>query len=127
MVGVVSGITGAAPIWHDIMTHILAGKKPEIPQKPPKVVGKYVCGSSGQVAAEGQQCSNRYEYFIKGAPTPKTGTTVRQKVFIDKTTNAEAKPGQTENVEEREESVFIDPSGQKYCLSCARPSPPPAP
>jgi penicillin-binding protein 1C len=125
MVGVVSGITGAAPIWHDIMAHILDGKKPEIPQKPPKVVGKYVCGATGQVAKDGQQCSNRYEYFIKGAPTVKSGTTVTQKVFVDKTTNIEAKPGQTDNVEERDETVFIDPSGQKYCLSCARPSPPP--
>lgn len=122
MSGIVSGVSGAAPIWHDIMAHILEGKKPEIPQKPPKVVGRYVCGSTGQVATDGQKCSNRYEYFIKGAPTiKKTGTTTRQKVFIDKTTGAEAKPGQTENVEEREETVFIDASGAKYCVSCAKP------
>lgn len=125
MSGVVSGVTGAAPIWHDIMTHILTGKKPEIPQKPPKVVGKYVCGATGQVAPSGTQCSNRYEYFIKGAPTAKTGYTTTQKVWVDKTTNVEAKPGQTDNVEERDQTVFIDPSGQKYCVSCARPSPPP--
>lgn len=125
MSGVVSGVTGAAPIWHDIMAHILEGKKPEIPQKPPKVVGKYVCGATGQTAPEGQQCSSRYEYFIKDAPKVKEGGTSRQKVFIDKTTGAEAKPGQTENVEEREETVFVDPSGAKYCVSCARPSPAP--
>jgi len=27
MSGIVSGVTGAAPIWHDIITHILAGQK----------------------------------------------------------------------------------------------------
>lgn len=125
MVGVVSGVTGAAPIWHDIMEHILKDKKPEIPQKPPKVVGKYVCNSSGQTAPEGEKCSSRYEYFIKDAPKVKQGATTRQKVFIDKTTGAEAKAGQTENVEEREETVYIDPSGQKICISCAKPSPAP--
>jgi 1A family penicillin-binding protein len=127
MSGLVSGITGAAPIWHEIMTHVLQGKKPEIPQKPPKVVGKYVCGATGQVAPTGQQCSNRYEYFIKDAPKVKTGFTTTEKVWVDKTTNTEAKAGQTDNVEQRDETVFVDPSGQKFCLSCAKPSPAPPP
>jgi len=126
MSGIVSGVTGAAPIWHDIITHILAGKKPEIPQKPPKVVGRYVC--NGQPAPEGQKCSNRYEYFIKGAPTPKSGTTTTQKVFVDKSTNVEAKTW-TKLIMLKSEmkQCLLNATGQKYCVSCARPSPVPNP
>jgi len=37
---IASGITGAAPIWHDIMVYLLANKKQEIPQKPPDIFSK---------------------------------------------------------------------------------------
>lgn len=127
MSGIVSGVTGAAPIWNGIMTHLLEGKKPEIPQKPPNVYGKYICVGSGQVASgSGAGCATRYEYLIKGTEEKKVAVT-RQKVFIDKGTNQIAKPGQTENVEEREESIITDPLGNKFCISCARPSAEPTP
>ncbi|MEK7571511.1 MAG: transglycosylase domain-containing protein [Patescibacteria group bacterium] len=135
MQGVVSGITGAAPIWNALMSHVLDGKKQEIPQKPPNVVGRYTCrGSmppSASPAPEGGAqpagCANKFEYFIKGVPEKSTGKVIREKVWIDKATNAQAQPGQTDNVEEREESVFIDNSGAKYCISCAHPVPSPTP
>ncbi len=126
MSGIVSGITGAAPIWNKIMTGLLENKKPEIPQKPPNVFGKYVCIGTGQIAAGNNSgCATRYEYLIKGMEQKKTSVT-REKVFIDKTTNALAKPGQTENVEEREETMIIDATGNKFCASCAK-APPPTP
>lgn len=124
MSGIVSGITGAAPIWNKIMTKLLDGKKPEIPQKPPNVYGKYVCSGTGQVAAGNNSgCPTRYEYLIKGMEQKKVNVT-KEKVFIDKTTNMLAKPGQTENVEEREETMIVDPSGNKFCASCAKPTTP---
>lgn len=127
MSGIVSGVTGAAPIWNRIMTQLLDGKKPEIPQKPPNVYGKYICTGTGQVAAGNNSgCATRYEYLIKGTEEKKVAVT-RQKVFIDKGTNQIAKPGQTENVEEREESIITDPLGNKFCISCARPTPAPTP
>jgi membrane peptidoglycan carboxypeptidase len=33
-----SGITGAAPIWHDIMTELLTNKADEIPEKPENIL-----------------------------------------------------------------------------------------
>jgi len=129
MSGIVSGVTGAAPIWHDLMAHVLTGKKPEIPQKPPNVIGKYLCGGDVASASAGQ-CSSRFEYYIKGTEKNNKmigGGIKQEKVWIDKATNAEAAPGQTDNVEERDESVIIDSFGNKYCLSCAHPSPSVAP
>jgi membrane peptidoglycan carboxypeptidase len=125
MSGIVSGVTGAAPIWHLLMSHLLEGKKQEIPQKPSNVVGKYICSSTGAAVPTGDpsgKCPTRFEYFIKGVPE-KTVNYSTEKVWIDKTTNTLAKPGQTDNVEEKEETMMVDPLGNKYCVSCARPSP----
>jgi penicillin-binding protein 1C len=126
---VASGVTGASPIWNILMTHVLDGKKPEIPQKPPNVYGKNTCttGITPTGTSQPQVCSGRFEYFIRGTENKNTVTIRREKVFVDKTTNEQAKPGQTENVEEREQDVMIDILGNKFCLSCARPQPTTAP
>jgi 1A family penicillin-binding protein len=47
-----SGITGAAPIWHNIMQTLLAKKTDVKPQKPAEVVQK--------------PCFGKLEYFVKG-------------------------------------------------------------
>ncbi len=121
--GVVSGLTGASPIWNRIMTHLLEGKKSEIPQKPPNVIGKYSCGSSSSASANQNSGCSQFEYFIQGTETKTSIKQSLEKVFIDKATNTLAKPGQTENVEEREETIATDELGNKYCISCAQPTP----
>lgn len=123
MAGLVSGVTGAAPIWHKLMANLLKDRAPEWPQKPDDVIGKIVCGTSGLLPPpEGtpDRCWTRYEYFIKGTEPTKVDPG-RQQVWIDKTTNDLAKPGQTENVEERMEIVVTDPTGDRYCLTCPHP------
>ncbi len=52
MSGIASGITGAAPIWRNIMINLLSGTKPERIPVPQNVVEKF--------------CLGRREYFIKG-------------------------------------------------------------
>lgn len=129
MSGIVSGVTGAAPIWNKLMTHLLEGKKPEIPQKPPNVYGKYACASTGIVptGTDTSKCGTRFEYFIKGTENKNPTVIKREKVFVDKTTNEQAPPGKTDNVEEREQDVMIDILGNKYCITCAHPAPTTAP
>jgi penicillin-binding protein 1C len=125
MRGVVSGVTGAAPIWHELMAHLLNEKPAQWPPKPAEVVGKTVCSTSGLLPGN-SGCPTRFEYFIKGME-PKKVDPGKQKVFIDKGTNDLAKPGQTDNVEEREEYVVTDPTGARYCASCPHPEPSPTP
>lgn len=48
-----SGVTGAAPIWHDIMTELLKDKPDEVPPKPDDVVALPCYGG-------------RNEYFVRG-------------------------------------------------------------
>lgn len=124
--GVTSGVSGAAPIWNQIMTNLLKNTKPEFPTRPESVVGKTVCATSGlipQPAGSPYICPTRFEYFIKGTE-PKRVDPPKEKVFIDKTTQRLASPGQTENVEEREESIVTDITGDRYCASCAIPQEP---
>lgn len=135
MSGIVSGVTGAAPIWNTIMSRLLEGKKPEIPQKPPNVFSRFACNTGNVASGDSgsNDCAGRYEYFIKGTENKKNVAVTKEKVFIDKTTNTLAKPGQTENVEEREETFLRDALGNKYCATCPRsepslsPSPTPSP
>ena len=129
MSGIVSGVTGAAPIWHDIMAHLIMDKAPEFYQQPDNVIGKVVCSTSGLLPpAEGSpnRCPTRFEYFIKGTEPKKVDASV-EKIFVDKSTQEQAKPGQTDNVEEKEMVVITDVTGEKYCVTCAHPEQGPTP
>jgi len=126
MQGVVSGVTGAAPIWHDIMTFLVKKTPPKWPTKPANVIGMTICSTSGLLPlpeGDANRCPTRFEYFEKGTE-PKTVEPGRQKVFIDKATGDLAKAGQVDNIEEKDEIIVTDPTGDRYCLTCPRPEPP---
>lgn len=123
MKGIVSGITGAAPIWNKITKKLISGKPPQWPQKPDNVIGKMVCYSSGLLPPPEDtpdKCPERFEYFIKGTE-PKTVDPGRQKVLLDRSTGDLPAKGQTDNLEEREEIVITDPTGDRYCITCPHP------
>lgn len=123
-----SGITGAAPIWNDIMRHILKATKNEVPLKPDTVIGATVCSDSGEVVStqEGQptpNCPTRFEYLIKGFLSPHSKIE-KENINVEKGTGYEVPPDKTDNVEIKEETVLIDPTGDRYCISCAKPPEP---
>lgn len=127
MTGLVSGLTGAAPIWHVLMSHVLEGKEPKAPPKPPDVVAKSLCNTTEAPSDDpNKHCSGRYEYFVKGTEN-KQIVPVKTSVWIDKSTNNIAKEGQTDNIEPREELILTDPLGNKFCVSCPIPTPTPKP
>lgn len=127
MSGLVSGVTGAAPIWNDLMSYVIQGQTVPIPKRPVDVVSRTICSNTGFLPVEGAEgCPTRQELFVRGQE-PKKSTEGRTKVFIDKTTNDLAKPGQVENVEERMEIVVTDALNNKYCVTCPQPTPTPTP
>lgn len=126
MSGLISGVTGAAPIWHDLMSYLLKEKPAKPLLKPVDVVGRYVCSYSGLLPPQDGSCPTRFEYFIKGTE-PKKVDPGKQKVFIDKTTHDLAKDGQIDNIEEREEIVVTDLFHNRYCVTCPHPTPSPTP
>lgn len=126
MSSIVSGITGAAPIWHDIMSHLLENKPAESISRPNNVIQKAVCNLSGLIPNKESMCPTKYEYFIKGTE-PNQFDVTPQKVWVDKSTQDLAKPGQTDNIELKDETFITDPTGDRYCLTCPHPSPIPTP
>lgn len=115
----VSGISGAAPIWHQIMTQILQDQPDEWPKKPDNIIGLNICSLSGLLPGE-SGCETRFEYFIQGS-TPTETDNIKRQVWIDKTTNLPPEPGITDNLELQEHLLLSDPVVTDYCLTCPRP------
>jgi len=127
MRAVASGITGATPIWNEIMTFVLRDKVNETFKVPGGVVGTEICGQTG--GPKNASCSNRFEYFLAGT-VPKEDTFKLSKVWVDASTGQIVDAG-TPNAEEKEVVVLKDSYSDKdYCVTCPRPvqpSPSPAP
>ncbi len=121
---ITSGITGATPIWSEIMTYVLRDKVNEAFKVPSGVTGMEICSTTGGPKSEG--CNNRFEYFIAGT-VPKEDTFKKAKVWVDKTSGQLVDPG-SPNAEEKEEVVISDPFSKKpFCASCPPLPPSPSP
>jgi len=114
----VSGITGAAPVWNKIMRFILKDQPDLWPIRPNDIVGQQVCTVSGEVVHKtsdgGESCPSRFEYFIKG--TEPKNTVSKRFVYVDKDTDKLAKEGDP-NTELREK-IIIKSALATYCLDC---------
>ena len=121
----VSGVTGAAPIWNKIIRKALEGKPDVWPKQPDGIVGAQICTTSGLLppnppdGGDDAGCPTRFEYFIKGT-VPTERESLRQPVLIDTSTNDLAAPGKTDNVEMQDHTVLKDPLSI-YCLDCQHP------
>ncbi len=122
----VSGITGAAPIWNKLMRKVLEGKPDIWPKQPEGIIGAQICAVSGLLPpnpdpdASDKGCPTRFEYFIKGT-VPNERESLKQAVIIDKSTGDIAAPGKTDNVEPQEHQVLKDQTGAMWCLDCQHP------
>jgi len=60
-----SGNSGAAPIWHNIISEVLAGKKNNPFEVPPDVIAVKICAQNGLLACK--NCPKVVkEYFLRG-------------------------------------------------------------
>jgi len=116
----VSGVTGAAPIWNKLIKKILNGKPDIWPKQPDGIVGAQICSISGLLPPndDGDRgCPTRFEYFIKGT-VPTERENLKQSILIDKETGDIAGPGKTDNIEQQDHQVMKD-KFTNYCLDCA--------
>lgn len=122
----VSGITGAAPIWHKLMVRALQGAPDIWPKQPDGIVGAQICTITGLLPpnpdpnAGDKGCATRFEYFIKGT-VPAERENLKQSVLIDKSTGDLAEPGKTDNVEMQDHQVIRDAISM-WCLDCQHPA-----
>jgi len=123
----VSGVTGAAPIWNKLMKKMVEGKPDIWPTQPDGVVGAQICAVSGLLPpnpdGSDKGCATRFEYFRDGT-VPKEKEQLRQSIPIDKSTGdiapLQAGGGKTDNVEMQDHQVLRDPVST-YCLDCPHP------
>ncbi|MFH1635344.1 MAG: PBP1A family penicillin-binding protein [Chloroflexota bacterium] len=80
----VTGLSGAAPIWHQFMRAALTGIPESQFEQPPDMVQIEVCALSGLLPTE--VCPyTKWEWFIEGTQ-PATFDTVYQRVVVDSAT-----------------------------------------
>jgi penicillin-binding protein 1C len=108
-----SGVTGAAPIWHDLMTNLLQDQPAVWPDQPDDVVQRTVCNS-------------HTEYFWDQALPDETSCPITKGIWIKKDTNLPLEPNipleEQGEVELQEHRLASDPFTQDFCLDCAWPA-----
>ena len=118
----ISGLTGAAPIWNQVMTYGL-NNMPDAPfVQPPGIRKMTVCYPSGLLpTAECQQ--KRTEIFIEGSE-PKTYDTVWRAFEVNRETGKLSTPYTPPELIERRIYQILPPEAADWVVESAIPQPP---
>jgi 1A family penicillin-binding protein len=118
----VSGVAGAAPIWHDFMDEVLKGRPVQQFAEPEGLVRVEVCSLSGKLPSP--HCPHRKtELFIAGAE-PRQYCTMHRPVRFDVTTGMLATEGcPSEQVVERV-YTFLPAEAMEWGRKQGIPQPP---
>jgi penicillin-binding protein 1C len=122
----VSGVTGAAPIWNKLIQFVLKDTEPEAFSKPENIISAAVCNWQAPISSDNpnaplevKECQGQNELFIKDTEKNQSAGWVEKKqIWIDKETNRPPEEGKTDNLELREHLVGHDAFTKEYCLSC---------
>ena len=118
---VVSGVTGAAPIWNDVMSWLLREQAVVTwSEMPPEVVRGKVC-STGMPQMYEVKCSENREDIYWQASYPSRSESRTEQIWINKRTGIPPQPGEEgEELELQERTIVTDPFTESYCVDCAR-------
>lgn len=124
----VSGVTGAAPIWHEIMTRVLEDRKPVWPEKPEGVVGRDVCTTTGGLPSSAGEtesyCDTRHEFFWE-EHLPEVSYPLQREIWIRKDNQLPPDPAipldQQGELELKSHTVLADPLTPEFCFDCPWP------
>lgn len=116
---VASGVTGASPIWQDLMRLVLQDRETPGPYRPQSgIVGASVCSDSGVIPSEGNACPTRYEYFLENS-IPTDLRITRKEIWINRDTrHPPTKEEEFGNIELQEHTIASDNFTSDYCLDC---------
>ena len=116
----VSGVTGAAPIFNDIMSFVLRGREPIWQEKPTDVLSAEVC-STGMPAQAGEECHRvGTELYWKNS-LPSKSTVKQVDTWIRPETGLPPQPGEsTDGLVLEKKTFYEDPVTPNYCADCNR-------
>lgn len=120
----VSGITGAAPIWNDIMSYVLRNQFPLAQEKPPDVQFAQVC-VSGFPPLNGDTCTPKDQELYWLQSQPSQSSMENKQVWIHPDSNLPLISGESTNgLTLQQKTLFSDPVTPQFCLDCVRPAGP---
>jgi 1A family penicillin-binding protein len=118
----VSGVTGAAPIWNDIMSFILEGQESIWPEKPTDVAQAMVCANGLTPELTETSCRPlNPELFWKDSQ-PSQAQVIEKEIWIKPETGLPPAYGeQAEGLVLERHTLYQDPVTNLYCADCNRP------
>lgn len=118
----VSGISGAAPIWHDFMEEALKGRPSVGFPEPPGLVRREVCPESGELPSP--WCPNRrVELFLEGT-VPTATCSWHRPLRVDRSTGLLAGPNCPPELVEERVFLVVPPELQPWARERGVPEPP---
>lgn len=117
----VSGVTGAAPIFNDIMTYVLQGREATWQEKPADVLSAQVC-QHGMPKQGNEPCQLGATELYWRESKPSLSSVETKEVWIDPRTGLPPPYGEVvEGLVLETRTVYTDPVTDVYCSDCTRP------
>lgn len=122
----VSGVTGAAPIWNDLMSWLLRDtEETDWPERPETIVEVPFCSRSGKLPDPATppkaQCATITELFWVGTEPQDTEQGIWRETWIADQTGLPPKEGDpTDNLKLEGHVLLQDAFTRDYCLDCVR-------
>lgn len=117
----VSGITGAAPIFNQIMSFILQDREPIWQDKPLDVQSAQVC-INGMPPGDDNSCRAGDTELYWTESLPSRSAVAQQETWIDPETGLPPSYGEElEGLVLETRTFYQDPVTDLYCLDCSRP------
>lgn len=119
---IVSGVTGATPIFNDIMSFILQDKEYEWYEKPEDVIRSAVCPSGFPPSKTPESCSTTSTDLFWEGSKPTNSSVIKKDFWIDPRTGVPPKYGeQVDGLVLENHTFYSDPLTELYCADCNRP------
>lgn len=117
----VSGITGAAPIFNDIMSYVLRDQEPIWQEKPADVSSAAVCASGFPSSLSTEPCKERQTELFWRKSQPSNSKIITKDVWIHPDTGLPLQTGEsTDGLQLESKTIYTDPLTEAYCNDCVR-------
>lgn len=121
----VSGVTGAAPIWNDIMGYVLRSRDTQPwPQAPSTITEASFCRRSGALPSPeipgDKQCETVTEKFWAGTEPQETENVWNGTWIAEQTGLPPGPDDPTDKLKFEEHILLSDPFTRDYCQDCVR-------
>lgn len=118
----ISGVTGAAPIWNEVISAAARGRGESSFPRPPGIVERRICPLSGELA--GPHCGASLEELFLEEEPPRELCRWHRELAIDRRNGGLAGPGCAEAEVERRVLAIYPPAYRAWALGQGLPPPP---